>query len=401
MVKTLIPRPSYIEWLDRWCNRNLIKVITGVRRCGKSTILELYAEHLKEQGVDPDCIITINLEKLEYEHLLDYHRLHDEVLKRLNRTSNNYVFIDEIQNVPNFQRAIDSLYTHENIDLYITGSNALLLKGTLATLLSGRYVELSVLPFSFKEYCSAAEDEVSPQRLYNRYISTGSMPGALTQAAGSLELYDYLEGILNTVLFKDVAQRLNISNSLGLNALVTFLFDNIGNLTSMKAISDYVTSEGTKISPNTVAEYVSGLVNSYIFYPAKRFDIRGKKILKLQEKYYGVDMGLRRMVLSGQVRDTGRILENVVFLELLRRYNKVYVGKVDGVEIDFVVEGADGFSYYQVADTVCSEDTLNRELSALRAVKDNYPKYLVTLDDVDRISHQGIIQVNALDWLLE
>lgn len=397
----MIARPTYIEQLDRWRDKDLIKVITGVRRCGKSTLLELYANHLISQGVDPKQIIMINLEKLEYEHLLDYHKLHDEVLEQASSDDINYVFIDEVQNVPNFQRAVDSLYTHDNIDLYITGSNALMLKGTLTTLLSGRFIEISMLPLSFKEFCSAMETDATAQRLYNRYISMGGMPGAITQADGSLALYDYLEGILNTVLFKDVAQRLNIANTLGLDALTAFLFDNIGNLTSVKAISDFITSQGTKISPNTVSEYVSGLVDSYIFYPAKRFDVHGKRLLKLQEKYYGVDLGMRSMVLSGQIRDNGRILENVVFLELKRRNSKVNIGKVGGLEVDFVVENENGFEYYQIAETVSSKRTLERELRSLRAIDDDYPKYLITLDDTDEISHQGIRQINAIDWLLK
>lgn len=397
----MIPRPDYIEQLDRWRDRDLIKVVTGVRRCGKSTLLQLYAEHLRAGGVDPGRIITINLEQLEYEHLLDYHKLHDEILARAKPGEMNYVFIDEVQNVPEFQRAVDSLYTRDNLDLYITGSNALMLRGTLATLLSGRYIEVSMLPLSFKEFCSASDASASRQRLYDRYISTGGMPGAFTQADGSLSLYDYLEGILSTVLFKDVAQRLNIANTQGLDALATYLFDNVGNLTSAKAISDFITSQGIRISPNTVSEYISGLVDSYIFYPAKRFDLRGKRLLKLQEKYYGVDMGMRRMVLSGRIRDTGRILENVVFLELKRRYKSVYIGKVGDAEVDFVVESAEGYAYYQVAETVSSSATLKRELQALRSVQDDYPKYLITMDDADEVSHQGISQVYALDWLLD
>lgn len=400
MTQPLIPRPSYIERLDRWRNRDLIKVITGVRRCGKSTLLKFYADHLKEQGIEPDRIITINLERLDYEHLLDYRKLHDEVMRRAKPGDMNYVFIDEVQNIPDFQRAVDSLYVCDDIDLYITGSNALMLKGTLATLLSGRYIEISMLPLSFKEFCSGMQSDASPQRLYSRFVSMGGMPGAITQTDGTLDLYDYLEGILNTVLFKDVAQRLNISNSLGLNALTDFLFDNIGNLTSAKAISDFITAQGTRISPNTVAEYVSGLVNSYIFYPAKRFDVRGKRLLKLQEKYYGVDMGMRRMVLSGQVRDEGRILENIVFLELMRRYRKVHIGKIGNMEVDFVAEGPDGLAYYQVAESVTAPKTLERELRALRAIPDDFPKFLLTMDDVDEISHEGVRQINAIDWLL-
>lgn len=398
----MIPRPDYIEQLDRWRDKDLIKVVTGVRRCGKSTLLALYAEYLKAAGVDPDRIISINLEQLEYEHLLDYHELHDEILAQAKPNEMNYVFIDEVQNVPEFQRAVDSLYTRDNIDLYITGSNALMLRGSLATLLSGRFIEVSLLPLSFKEFYGALTpiEGISASRAYDRYVSMGGMPGAFAQTSDSLTLYDYLEGILNTVLFKDVAQRLNIANAHGLDALVTYLFDNIGNLTSAKGIADFVTSQGTKISANTVSEYIGGLVDSYIFYPTKRFDLRGKRILKLQEKYYGVDMGMRRMVLSGRQCDRGRILENVVFLELKRRYKNVYIGKVGDLEIDFIIEEAHGYRYYQVAETAAPSTTLDRELRALRSTQDDHPKYLLTMDDVDEISHQGIHQVNVIDWLL-
>ena len=396
----MIDRPEYIEKLDRWRDKDMIKVVTGVRRCGKSTLLQLYADHLMQQGVDREDILTINLEQLEYEHLLDYHALHDEVISFANHKKNCYVFIDEIQNVPDFQKAIDSLYTRDNIDLYITGSNALLFRGTLATLLSGRYIEVSMLPLSFKEFCSAQKEGSSNSLMYQKYITSGGMPGALSQAEDNLQLYDYLEGILNTVLLKDVAQRLKISNISTLTALTTFLFDNIGNLTTSKGISDYLTSSGATIASNTVSEYISGLVNSYIIYGAKRFDVKGKRLLKLQEKYYAVDLGLRRMVLSGQIRDTGRILENVVFLELKRRFSNVAVGKSGSLEIDFVAEGPDGYSYFQVAETVNSEDVLNRELRSLESVKDNYPKYLLTMNDIDERSYAGIKHLNVLDWLL-
>ena len=296
---------------------------------------------------------------------------------------------------------MDSLYTRANIDLYLTGSNAMLLGGTLATLLSGRYVEVALLPLSFAEYVSAAVGPLSPMRLYQRYLSRGGFPAAVDFAEDSLVLHDYLEGVLNTVLYKDVIQRLNIANGLALGAMTDFLFDNIGNLTSPKAISDAMTSHGTRVSPNTVAEYLSGLANSFIFYPARRYDVRGKRLLKLQQKYYAVDLGLRRMALSGQVRDTGRILENVVFLELRRRYGEVSVGQIGGLEIDFVVQSDEGPRYFQVAESVLDEKTRARELASLEAVRDNYPKFLLTLDDADPAQHGGIRQVNALEWLLE
>ena len=401
MRDAMIDRPTYLQQLERWRDRDVIKVVTGVRRCGKSTLLTLFADRLRSEGVPPERIIVINLEQLENERLLDYHALHDEILERAQPDAMNYVFIDEVQNVPEFQRALDSLYTRANIDLYITGSNALLLGGTLATLLSGRYVEIRMTPLSFAEYRSVRGDEgLSDRRLYNRYIQDGGLPATLEFARDSQALYDYLMGILNTVLFKDVAQRLNIANTLSLDGLVSYMFDNIGNLTSAKRISDTMSAEGLRISPNTVGEYLSGLSNSYVLYPVKRYDVRGRRLLKLQEKYYAVDMGLRRVALSGRVRDTGRILENVVFLELFRRNSSVCVGKSGETEIDFVVEGPDGPAYYQVAESVADAKTLARELAPLQAIRDNHPKTVLTMDDIDATSYEGIQCVNVLDWML-
>lgn len=395
----MIARPQYIEQLRRWKDRDIIKVVTGMRRCGKSTLLRMFADELVAGGVPRERIITLNLEQLECEHLRDYRALHEEVLSRVSGPDMHYVFIDEVQNAPEFQRAIDSLYTRDNIDLYITGSNAFLLQGTLATLLSGRYVEVNVLPLSFSEYASAFDGRETPQRLYSRYIADGGMPATVSFAGDRIAHRDYLEGIINTVLLKDVAQRLNVSNTLGLGALADFMFDNIGNLTSVKRIADVLSANGVKVSGNTVGEYLSGLVASYIFYPAKRFDVRGGRLLKQQEKYYAVDMGMRRAVLSGQVRDRGRILENLVYLELRRRYGEAFVGKVGDLEIDFVVQGDRGPEYYQVAESVM-EESLQRELESLRVVRDNNAKFLLTLDDCDPVSHAGITQMNVLDWFL-
>ena len=397
----MVQRPTYLEKLRRWKDRDVIKVVTGVRRCGKSTLLRLFAQELEAGGVEPSHIITINLEQMENDRLLDPHALHEEIVSRATGEGTHYVFLDEVQNVPDFQRVVDSLYTRSNIDLYITGSNALLLGGRLATLLSGRYIEINVLPLSFAEYVSAFDTNESTTRLYNRYISNGSMPATLQFADNPTDLRDYLSGILNTVLLKDVAQRLNAANTIGLGALCTFMFDNVGNLTTVKRISDVMTSQGTKISGNTVAEYLSAISDSFIFYTAKRYDVRGGRLLKMQEKYYAVDMGMRRFALSGRVRDTGRILENIIYLELRRRFGEVYVGRVGDLEIDFVVNDENGPAYYQVAESVRSSETLERELASLQAVKDNCPKTLITLDDADPSYHDGIRQVNAIDWLLE
>lgn len=402
----MINRPDYEQQLKTWKDKDVIKVVTGIRRCGKSTLLQLFAQNLISQGIDKSRIITINLEQLENEQLLDYKTLHDEILSRVTSEEMHYVMIDEVQNVTDFQKAVDSLYTRPNIDLYITGSNALLLEGTLTTLLSGRYVEIKIQPFSFKEYKEALDDNsqqntTSLMRLYNRYCSQGGFPVVTQLENNSLIHHDYLEGILNTVLLKDVAQRYKITNLYALEVLVQYLFDNIGNLTSIKKIADTMTSFGTKISTNTVAGYLKGLCNSYIFYPARRYDIKGKKLLKMQAKYYGVDMGLRKIVLSNQVRDTGRILENIVFFELKRRYGTVWVGSVGDQEIDFIVTTPQGVEYFQVAETIQEEATKQRELASLKKIPDNNPKTILTLDDCDPIYVDGIKIMNTLDFFME
>lgn len=397
---TLVNRPAYLETLRTWRDKDVIKVVTGVRRCGKSTLLRLFQSELLASGVPEGNIISINLELLENEELLDYRRLHQEILKRCDPKARNYVFIDEVQDVPDFQKAVDSLYARDNIDLYITGSNALLMKGTLATLLSGRYVEIQVLPFSFSEYRSAREEEgLSDRRLWTEYLHAGGFP-AMGSISDDIARHDYLTGILDTVLLKDVAQRLNISNTALLGALSAYLFDNVGNLTSPKRIGDALTSSGMKTSSKTVAEYLTGLCNSYIFYPAQRYDLKGRRLLKLQRKYYAVDPGMRRVALSGADRDAGRLLENVVYLELLRREGGAYIGQGPSGEVDFVTHGPSGRAYYQVCESTVDPKTLERELSSLRAVRDNYPKYLLTLDDDRPVSHEGIRQIYALDWLL-
>lgn len=397
----MIARPDYLTQLETWKNKDVIKVISGVRRCGKSTLMELFKLRLAELGVAPENVVHINLELLENEHLLEYHALHDEVLRRCAPSGTTYVLIDEVQNVPDFQKAIDSLYARPNIDLYITGSNSRLFKGTLATLLSGRYVEIEMLPFSFAEYRSAfPNDERSEQRAWSDYLHDGSLPATVKLRGSDQLVHDYLQGVLSTVLLKDVAERLRVANVASLNTVCSFLFDNIGNLTTAKGIADAMTSRGTKISSDTVSNYLQGLCASYIFYPVARYDIRGKRILKQEKKYYAVDMGMRRIVCSNSVRDTGRILENVIFLELLRREGEIFVGKSSEGEVDFVTNGPSGRRYYQVAESVRDERTLERELRALTAVHDNFPKTLITLDDVRPVSHEGIEQIYALDWLM-
>lgn len=397
----MISRDIYLRALLQWRDKDVIKVITGVRRCGKSTLMELLKRELRSQGVADDHIVHINLELLENEPLLEYHALHEAILDRCRDDGMHYILLDEVQNVPEFQRAIDSLYIRPNIDLYITGSNAYLLSGTLATLLSGRYVEIKMLPFSFAEYRTARSDEgLTARRLWSEYLHDGSFPAILQMAGNDALAFDYLDGILNTILIKDVSQRLNADAST-LRSLVVFLYDNIGNLCSPASIAKAMKASGQSVSAPTVSRYLEALEAAYLVYPAARYDVRGKRILKQERKYYAVDMGLRRVLCSNSVRDTGRILENVVYLELLRREKNVYVGQGPAGEIDFVTSGAEGTKYWQVSESVAREETLERELSSFAGAKDNYPKTLITLDDVREESFDGIRCVNALDWLLE
>lgn len=397
----MISRDIYLRALLQWREKDVIKVITGVRRCGKSTLMELLKRELRSQGVADDHIVHINLELLENEPLLEYHALHEAILDRCRDDGMHYILLDEVQNVPEFQRAIDSLYIRPNIDLYITGSNAYLLSGTLATLLSGRYVEIKMLPFSFAEYRTARSDEgLTARRLWSEYLHDGSFPAILQMAGNDALAFDYLDGILNTILIKDVSQRLNADAST-LRSLVVFLYDNIGNLCSPASIAKAMKASGQSVSAPTVSRYLEALEAAYLVYPAARYDVRGKRILKQERKYYAVDIGLRRVLCSNSVRDTGRILENVVYLELLRREKNVYVGQGPAGEIDFVTSGAEGTKYWQVSESVAREETLERELSSFAGAKDNYPKMLITLDDVREESFDGIRCVNALDWLCE
>ena len=395
-----IKRTEYLERLIRWQDKQVIKVITGIRRCGKSTLMEQFQTHLIETGVSPSQIITVNLEDYAFDELLDPKKLHAYVLERLPESGKAYVFLDEIQNVPGFQRVVDSLFIRKNIDLYITGSNAHMLSGELATLLTGRYITIEMLPLSFAEYVSWTGDRSDLARKYARYLEHSSFPYT-TELDGDVKAIDeYLRGIYSTVVLKDVIGRLKSADPMMLESLLRFVFDSIGSRLSTKKIADTLTSMGRKIDVRTVERYLSAFIDSYILYQAKRYDVKGKQHLKTLEKYYVADIGLRYMLLGRKHADAGHILENVVYLELIRRGYDVYVGKVDDMEVDFVAENAEGTVYFQVAATVRDESTLERELRVLRKINDNYPKYLLTLDEDPEADFEGIRKKNVLDWLL-
>lgn len=398
----IVKRTEYIEELKKWKDKNLIKVITGIRRCGKSTLFGLYIEYLKGLKIDDEHIISINLESLDYD-FKDYRELYNYIMSKINDDKKYYVFLDEIQNIEEFQKAVDGLYIKENIDIYITGSNAFLLSGELATLLTGRYVEIKMLPLSFKEYVSGFENNSNYQSLFLDYMKNGGMPGVLSILDLDIDgINTYLDSIFSTVIVKDIMARNKIVNKTLLENIIKFIFDSIGSVISTKKISDTLTSKGISISNHTVENYIRSFIESYLIYKAERFDVKGKKLLSRDYKYYVVDTGLRSYLLGKKAdSDMGHILENIVYLELIRRGYRVYVGKVNNTEIDFVAENRDGIKYFQVALTVRDEKVLERELRSLKNTEDHYPKYLITMDMDLTADYEGITKINVVDWLLQ
>ncbi len=399
----MIERIEYLEQLKRFKDKDLIKVVTGIRRCGKSTLFELFINYLKKTGIKDNQIIKINLEDADY-NFESYKELYDYVNQRLDSKKQFYVFLDEVQNVPMFQKAVDSLYIKKNVDVYITGSNAYLLSGELATLLSGRYVEIKLLPLSFKEYLSAFNNlNKSRYDYFLDYMKYGGMPGNISILQDNPNDLDiYLDGIFSTIVYKDIITRNNITDKMLLERVLKFIFDSIGSPISTKKISDTLTSKGMPTSNHTVENYISAFLESFLIYKAERFDIKGKNLLARDYKYYVADQGLRSFLLGKKAdSDMGHVLENIVYLELLRRGYKVYVGKVDDLEIDFVAENRDGLKYFQVALTVRDDKVLERELRPLQKTGDHYPKYLITYDMDLETDYDGITKINIVDWLLK
>ena len=396
----MINREEYLDELIRWKDKDLIKVVTGIRRCGKSTLFDLFIDYLKMSGVKSNQIIYINLEDADYD-FKDYKELYHFINEKIISEDNFYVFLDEVQNVPGFQRAVDSLYIKKNVDVYITGSDAYLLSGELATLLSGRYIEIKMLPLSFKEYVSAFDNN-NYQQLFLDYMRNGGMPGNINILKSNVnDLDKYLDGIFSTIVYKDIMARNNITDKLLLESVIKYILDSIGSPISIKKISDTLTSKGISTSNHTVENYITALLESFLIYKAERFDVKGKNLLARDYKYYVVDSGLRSYLLGKKAdSDMGHILENIVYLELLRRGYKVYVGKVDDLEVDFVAENRDGLRYYQVALTVRDEKVLERELRSLQKTGDHYPKTLLTLDMDLETDYDGIKKINVVDWLL-
>jgi hypothetical protein len=397
----MILRNIYLDQLIAYREKQIIKVVTGVRRCGKSTLFRLYIEYLKSTGVEDGQIISLNLEDIENEDLLEYKQLYAYIKGRLSMGRYTYVFIDEVQNCHGFEKVVDSLFIKDRVDVYITGSNAYMLSGELATLISGRYISIDMLPLSFKEYVQAnsASSQTLPE-LFNDYLRYGSFPYVASLEKDFRVITPYLDGIYSSILIKDVAKREGITDVTLLESIVKTIASSIGSPISVKKISDTICSSARRISVNTVEQYVRALKDSYIFYKVDRYDIRGRQHLKTLSKYYIVDTGIRNILMSSSSSDLGHVIENVVYLELKRRGYKVHIGKMDQLEVDFVAVDSDGITYYQVSASVLEVSTLMRELEPLQRISDNHPKFLLTLDAIGNgANYEGIRQLNLLEWL--
>ena len=404
----MVERKEYLERLFQWKDEQVINVITGIRRCGKSTLLMQYQTWLKANGVSADQIVSVNFEELEYEELLDYRKLYEYLKNHLCVGKKTYIFLDEIQKVAAFEKVVDSLYVKPDIDIYITGSNAYMLSSDLATLLTGRYVEIKMLPLSFKEFLGITA--LDAEQGLTEYLRDGGLPYIAVMNRTSEKVETYLEGIYNTVIVKDIEDRQarkesepskrKITDITLLKTIAKYLASVAGNPVSIRSITNYLTSNGRKLSPNTVSDYVDALIESFIFYPAERFDIVGKQLLKSNRKLYIVDLGLRNYILPRQNYDLGFSLENIVYFELLRRGYRVMIGKVGNTEVDFVAERKGTYSYIQVTADMTAKETFERELKPLSNIRDNYEKIVLTADRFTPGNYNGI-QVKYLpDWLL-
>jgi predicted AAA+ superfamily ATPase len=404
-MEMLIERRPYMQQLQELRDEHIIKVITGVRRCGKSTLLEMFADELRKT-IAEEQIQFYNFEDPDVFAIGNYKQIYDHIKVKLIPGKMNYIFLDEVQNIETFERLVDGLFIKKNVDLYITGSNAYLLSGELATLLTGRYIEISILPFSFDEYWQFFQNSpnLSKTELLGNFIYTGSIPQSVNLSFRNPQQVDTLvKGILNTIIEKDIFTRREIYNKPTFNKIIDFLLDSIGSFVSPRSISDIFKSDGLVIDHKTVTQYLDYLSSAFLFYKVPRYDIKGKNLLRTLDKYYVADTGFRKVRLGKKLdEDRGHLLENVVYLELRRRNREVYIGKMRDKEIDFVVIDKEGYvSYYQVAYLVADPVTLERELAPLRAIRDSNLKYLLSTDwDVNPV-YDGIRKLNVAEWLLE
>lgn len=401
----MIIRQEYLNQLRLLKDQKVIKVITGIRRSGKSTLLELFRDDLKKQNIAKGQIQFFNFEEEKNVDLRDWRKLHQTIEEKLVQNKMNYIFLDEIQKVDHFEELVNSLFVKKNVDLYITGSNAFLLSSELATLLTGRYISIHLLPFSFKEYTEMYPDETNYDRLFEKYLNSSSFPEVVRLSKVNEELANnYLKDLYNTIVNKDIAKRYNIRNEIDFERTIKFVFDSIGSPLSARNIANTLKNESINVFHGTIVNYLQYLTKSYMIYPVNRYDIKGKKILITNDKYYVVDLGLRNLLLSDSPKsDIGHRLENVVYLELLRlNKGKIFVGKNEDSEVDFILQMSNGKRvYYQVAYQVNDRpETLKRELAPFFKIKDNYPKILLTMDLIPE-EFEGIKKINIVNWLLD
>lgn len=404
----MIERKEYLDQLESWKDKQIIKVITGIRRCGKSTVLKLFQQKLIASGVKEEQIISINFEDMEFEELLDYKKLYQYIKERIIQDKQMYIFLDEVQKVDKYENVVDSLFIQEHIDVYITGSNSYLFSGQLATNLRGRYIEISMLPLSFKEYYSLKGG--NKREVFSEYMKFGGFPYLQNLGNAENQIHTYVEGIYNTVLLKDIEERLNrkmkqstnskVTDVALLNAISKYLSSVIGSPISIRSIANYLISNERKISPNTVSDYMNALCESYLYYPVESMDISGKELLKSNKKYYIVDMGIRNYILPKKRYDLGFTIENIVYLELYRRGYQIYIGKSRDAEVDFIVKKNNEFTYIQVTASMVEESTFKREMKPLEMIQDNYEKIVLTLDEFSLGNYNGIKVIHVIDWLL-
>ncbi len=408
-MSKLINRPQYLNQLIKNKDIDLAKIVTGIRRCGKSSLLDLFHEYLLEIGVLPSNIIHMNMESLRYRNITDYLLLYDYVSKMIPETGKSYLIFDEIQTVEHWEKAIESFRIDFDVDVYITGSNAYLLSTELSTLLSGRYIEIKMLPLSFREFLDFYDFPMSTtlDEKFQKYLKIGGMPVLNEYQLDESGCNQALEGIYSTVVLRDILQHNERSDQATLQKIILFLCSNIGSITSPNNIGNILSNEGSvmntkkrNIAGKTVEKYISMLHNAFVFLPVSRYDIKGKQLLKTLEKNYIIDMGFRNMLLGYRDADRGHILENIVFLELLRRGYRIYIGKAGDTEVDFIAEKTEEKLYIQVTESMLTQETRERELRPLRSIRDNYEKIILSMDRSFINSYDGIKSLNLVDWLL-
>lgn len=396
-------RDLYLNKLIAFKDKPLIKVITGMRRCGKSTLLDLFKRYLMQSGVSKDHIVSINFESMTVDDIKNYKELYTFIKGKISASGKTYILLDEVQQVVSWEKAVNSFTVDFDVDIYITGSNAYLLSSELSTLLSGRYVEIKMLPLSFKEYLDFNDfgKNDDPALFFERYLQYGGLP-AITVIKDSPEtISPFLSGVYNTVIMKDVVERNEVRDAALLESVVKFVVSNVGSLISTKKISDYLTSAGRKTTSETIDNYLKMLESAFIIYRANRYDLKGKMYLKTQEKYYVVDTGIRNELLGFRDTDYGYILENVVYFELLRQGFEVAVGKIGTLEVDFVATKPDKKIYYQVSATILDRVVREREIRPLLGIQDNYEKVILTMDRSFVMDYEGVRVENILDFLMK